>query len=87
MQMNVNIAIDAMGGDNAPGEIVKGAVDAVNIQKGIMVYLVGKQDLIKNELSKYQYPEEQITVVNAEEMIETAEPPVMAIRKKKTPLS
>lgn len=83
MQMNVNIAIDAMGGDNAPGEIVKGAVDAVNIQKGIMVYLVGKQDLIKNELSKYQYPEEQITVVNAEEMIETAEPPVMAIRKKK----
>ncbi|MDO5572464.1 MAG: phosphate acyltransferase PlsX [bacterium] len=83
MQMNVNIAVDAMGGDNAPGEIVKGAVDAVNIQKGIMVYLVGKQDLIKKELTKYQYPEEQITVINAEEIIETAEPPVMAIRKKK----
>ncbi len=83
MQMKVNVAVDAMGGDNAPGEIVKGVVDAVNLQSGIMVYLVGRQELIQQELAKYPYPAEQITVVNAEEIIETAEPPVMAIRKKK----
>lgn len=83
MQMRVDVAVDAMGGDNAPGEIVKGVVDAVNTQSEIMVHLVGKQDLIHAELEKYQYNAEQIKVVNADDIIETAEPPVMAIRKKK----
>lgn len=83
MQMMVNVAVDAMGGDNAPGEIVKGVVDAVNTQSGIMVYLVGKQAVIRQELEKYKYPSEQIEIVNADEIIETAEAPVMAIRKKK----
>lgn len=83
MQMKVNVAVDAMGGDNAPGEIIKGAVDAVNTRGEIKVHLVGQQDLIQNELKKYQYPAEQITIVHAADVIETAEPPVMAIRKKK----
>ena len=60
------VALDAMGGDNAPGEIVKGA-----------------QETVKQELAKYTFPAEQIEVVHAEEVIETAEPPVNAIRKKK----
>ena len=77
------VAVDAMGGDNAPFEIVKGAVEAVNANKNIKVYLVGKEDLVKEELSKYTYDAECIEVVNATEVIETAEPPVMAIRKKK----
>ena len=79
----VNVAVDAMGGDNAPGEIVKGAVDAVNVRKDIQVLLVGKQDMVKEELKKYTYPKDQIEVVHAEEVIETAEPPVNAIRSKK----
>ena len=78
----VNVAVDAMGGDNAPGEIVKGAVDAVNVRKDIQVLLVGKQDMVKEELKKYTYPKDQIEVVHAEEVIETAEPPVNAIRSK-----
>lgn len=77
------VAVDAMGGDNAPFEIVKGAVEAVNENKNIKVYLVGKEDLVKEELSKYTYDANSIEVVNATEVIETAEPPVMAIRKKK----
>ncbi|MBQ6787717.1 MAG: phosphate acyltransferase PlsX [Lachnospiraceae bacterium] len=77
------VAVDAMGGDNAPLEIVKGAVEAVNENKNIKVYLVGKEDLVKEELSKYTYDANSIEVVNATEVIETAEPPVMAIRKKK----
>ena len=83
MQDSIKIAVDAMGGDNAPFEIVKGAVDAANERNDIQILLVGRQNAVEQELQKYSYPAERITVVNAEEVIETAEPPVMAIRKKK----
>lgn len=79
----IKVAVDAMGGDNAPLEIVKGAVEAVNENEKIKVYLVGAENLIKAELSKYSYKAEQVEIINATEIIETAEPPVMAIRKKK----
>lgn len=79
----VNVAVDAMGGDNAPSEIVKGVIEAVHESGKVKVFLVGKEDVIKEELKKYQYDEKQIAIVHAEEIIETAEPPVMAIRKKK----
>ena len=83
MQNTVTVAVDAMGGDNAPKEIVKGAVDAVKTRQVIKVILVGSEELVREELTQYTYPEAQIEVVNATEKIETAEPPVMAIRKKK----
>lgn len=79
----VKVAVDAMGGDNAPVEIIKGAVDAINEHDNIMALLVGKESIIKEELKKYNYNDSQIKVINAEEVIEMAEPPVMAIRKKK----
>ncbi len=78
-----NIALDAMGGDNAPGEIVKGAMDAILKEPNMKVFLVGKEDLIQKELSKYQYPKDQLEVVPASEIIEMAEVPTNAIRKKK----
>ena len=77
------VALDAMGGDNAPGEIVKGAVEAVRLRKDIKILLTGQEEKLKNELAKYTYPEDQIEIVNATEVIETAEPPVKAIRGKK----
>lgn len=83
MEEIVNVALDAMGGDNAPGEIVKGAVEAVNECKNVKVYLVGREAAVKEQLQKYTYDPMQIEVVNAEEVIDTSEPPVMAIRKKK----
>ena len=83
MSEMVNVAVDAMGGDNAPAEIIKGAVEAVNESKNVKVYLVGQEDVIKKHLESYTYETLQIEVVNATEVIETAEPPVMAIRKKK----
>jgi len=58
-------------------------VQAVLSDKHIVVYLVGKEEEVHAQLSKYSYPEQQIIVVNATEVIETAEPPVLAIRKKK----
>lgn len=79
----VNVAVDAMGGDNAPGEIVKGAVEAINADKRVKVFLVGRQDAVQTELSKYTFDPAQVEVIHAEEVIETAEPPVMAVRRKK----
>ena len=81
----IKVAVDAMGGDYAPGEMVAGAVDAVNTQPGIQVILVGKEDVVNAELSKYTYEKDRIQVVNATEVIATEEPPVNAIRKKKDP--
>jgi len=77
------VALDAMGGDNAPYEIIKGAMDAIGKRKDIKVFLVGQEDVIKKELENYSYDAAQVEVVNATEVIETAEPPVMAIRRKK----
>ena len=79
----VKVAVDAMGGDFAPVEPVKGAVEAVNENQGIFVYLVGKEDVVNAELSKYTYPKDRIQVVHASQVIETGEPPVSAIRGKK----
>ena len=79
----IKIAVDAMGGDNAPSEIVKGAVEAVSERPDITVCLTGQEDIIKKELEKYTYKKEQIEIVPASEVIETGDPPVNAIRKKK----
>jgi len=83
MQEMIKVVVDAMGGDNAPVETVKGAVEAVNLRKDIKVFLVGKEDVVQEQLKAYTYASEQLEVVNATEVIETAEPPVAAIRKKK----
>jgi len=79
----VNVAVDAMGGDNAPVEIVKGAIEAIQESKDVKVFLVGREEVIKEEVKKYSYNLEQLEIVHAQEVIETAEPPVMAIRRKK----
>ena len=77
------VALDAMGGDNAPAQIVKGAVDAAGKNANVIIKLVGIQEVIENELSQYEYNKGQIEIVHASEVIETGEPPVEAIRKKK----
>lgn len=83
MADTVNVALDAMGGDNAPDEMIMGAIDAVNKAPDIHVCLVGQEEKINAFLSSCSYNREQISVVNATEVIETGEHPVNAIRKKK----
>ena len=83
MSEMIKVAVDAMGGDHAPLEVVKGAVEAIKTREDIKVFLVGQEELVKKELEQYTYKPEQIEVVDAKEVIETAEPPVNAIRKKK----
>ena len=83
MSEMVKVAVDAMGGDNAPAAIVQGAVDALNAQERLKIFLVGRKEAIENELQKYTYDADRLEIVHTEEIIETAEPPVMAIRKMK----
>ncbi len=77
------IAIDAMGGDNAPVEIVKGSVEAIGVFGDTKIMLVGPEKLLKSELSKYSFDKNKIEIVNATEVIGFDEAPTHAIRRKK----
>ncbi|MCD8123566.1 MAG: phosphate acyltransferase, partial [Lachnospiraceae bacterium] len=77
------VAVDAMGGDNAPEEVVKGAVEAVNASERVKVFLVGRPEAIEPLLAGAHYPEDRLEIVPASEVIETGDPPVQSIRRKK----
>ncbi len=77
------VALDGMGGDNAPVEIVKGAIDAINSTNNVEVMLFGDEEALNSELSKYKFDSSKIKVVPTTEVIETSDHPVQAITKKK----
>jgi len=78
----MKIIVDAMGGDHAPMEILKGCLDAVK-EYEIELTLIGKEDVIQQHLSSLNAPLEVFAIVNASETIEPDEPPVIAIKRKK----
>lgn len=78
----MKIAVDAFGGDNAPGEIVKGAVMAVN-KFDCEVILVGDEKIINSLLEKETYPKEKISVKHASEVVENDDKATISIRRKK----
>lgn len=82
MSQRVVVAVDAMGGDHAPTEIIKGVVLAVK-ELNVIVRLVGQEEVLKAELANHSYNQEHIIIVPATEVIETHETPTTAIRKKK----
>lgn len=77
----MRVALDAMGGDKAPAEIVKGALQAVNLYPEIeKIFLVGKEE----EIIKYLNGNaEKIEIIDAREVIEMDDHPALAYRKKK----
>lgn len=79
----MKIAIDGMGGDNAPSAVIEGIIQALEEYKDIEMYITGPEKEINDELSKYNYQKDKINVINATEVISTNEHPVMAVRKKK----
>ena len=83
MNNRVRIAVDAMGGDYAPAEPVRGAIEAANEEERIEVIFTGDEAAVKNELEKLQYPKDRVRIVGTTEVIETGEPPVKAIQSKK----
>jgi len=78
----MKIAVDVMGGDYAPGEIIAGAVKWTEKNES-QVLLVGNPELINRELDKYSYNPSQIEIISATEVISMDQPPAAAIRKKR----
>ena len=68
------VALDAMGGDNAPVEMVKGAVDAVNREQNVTVLLVGIEEIVRKSLVSILMNKERIQVVRCNLKLSRAEP-------------
>jgi len=79
----MKIAIDGMGGDNAPVAVIEGAIQALKEYDNIELYITGPTEVIASELAKYTYPKEKVKVIDAKEVILPNEHPVMALRRKK----
>ncbi len=78
----MKIAVDAMGGDNAPDVVIKGALLAA-CQMNEEIILVGKKDVLESKLSKHKNIPSSISIVNAAELIEMDESPAVSVRRKK----
>ena len=79
----LKIVVDAMGGDNAPAEIVKGAVQALGERKDFSVVLTGDKEAIGAELGKLSYDQSRVEVVHCTEVITNDDIPTSAVRSKK----
>ena len=79
----MKIALDAMGGDKAPMETIKGAVLALNELEDLELILVGKKEIIEEELSKYKVDINKIEIVDARETILMTDDPIDAVKSKK----
>jgi glycerol-3-phosphate acyltransferase PlsX len=80
--MSVRIAVDAMGGDNAPHEVVMGAVQALQNDKDLEVLLIGDEEKIKTELTHANF-DKGIEIVHTDEWVGMDEPPKKALEAKK----
>ena len=78
----MRIAVDAMGGDEAPFEIVRGAMDAARVYTDHEMVLVGDQERIQNELAACGVTSGNISVVHASQVVDMNEPATVAVRKK-----
>lgn len=80
----MNIALDAMGGDFAPRAIIEGALIAKKevLPEGATITLIGKEDVIKEELKALGAPEDSFPIVHADEVIGMEEHPTKAITQK-----
>ena len=78
----MKIVLDAMGSDSAPKVEVEGAIQAAE-EFGYEIILVGDEDVIKSELSKYSYDQSKISILHAPERIEMSEPAALSVRRKR----
>ncbi len=79
----LKIVVDAMGGDNAPAEIIKGALAALNERKDFTLVFTGNEDLVSRELVKYKYDAARVEVRHCTEVITNDDIPTQAVRSKR----
>ncbi len=80
----IRIGLDGMGGDYAPSETVKGAVEAAaQLREEDVIYIFGNEDQIREELEKCKYTGGRVQVVGTTEVITNEDSPVKAVRRKK----
>ena len=75
----MKIAIDAMGGDNAPKEIIDGVKQALESFSDVEILLYGQQD----KIDEYIKPQDRLTIIHCAEVIESEDDPVRSVRRKK----
>ncbi|MDD3268768.1 MAG: phosphate acyltransferase PlsX [Syntrophomonadaceae bacterium] len=78
----MRIAVDVMGGDYAPVEVIAGAIKWIQ-ENDSQIVMIGQEELIKEELTKYCYDSSRLSIVNAREVIAMDESPATAIRRKR----
>jgi len=79
----MRIAIDAVGGDNAPDEIISGVLESIEeLDKDDELILVGPEDIIESQLKSRKYPKGAVTIVHAPDIIGMADKPIETLRKK-----
>ncbi len=77
-----NILIDAFGGDNSPEQIIAGTIDALNERQGFNAVLVGKEEVIKEQLKNYTFDEKRVSILHASDVITCEEEPTVAVRRR-----
>lgn len=79
----MRIALDAFGSDNAPFPEVEGAIIAIKEDLCEKIFLVGDEEILKKELSKFFYDKDRIEIVHATEVITMEDNPARAVKQKK----
>ena len=78
----MKIIVDGFGGDNAPEEIVRGIVKAINENEGFSIIVTGKQEILDKEFALYTYDKSRVEIINCTEVITNDDVPTSAIRSK-----
>ncbi len=79
----LKIVVDAMGGDHAPAEIVKGALQALGERKDFGIVFTGDEDLVRRELEKYKFDASRVDLVHCTQVITNDDIPTHAVRAKR----
>ncbi len=84
MTKSVVIAVDAMGGENAPSKILNGIFNYLKKNKNVFFRIFGPKQLLLKEISNYQFSKDFFEIINADEIIKDNDTPLSAAKKKNT---
>ncbi len=85
MSKKISIAIDAMGGENAPNKTIEGIKFFLekNINKDFTLNIFGKEDIINEKIRKYNIKSNLINIINSDTVVSDEETPMTAVKNSK----